>query len=439
MQEKIETLLEEVGRTVEAEARRRNLRPALQARLAALEVGRPRRAIPFGLALAGAALCAGLIGVLVLRPRPLSFAVAGGGAGAIGRVGQTLTAPATGALDLRFSDGSAITLPARAAAHVDAVDARGATVAIDDGTLEVSVVHRARTRWQVRAGGYEIRVTGTRFAAGWDRRAQALTVTMHDGSVVVTGPGVAQPVRVVTGQRLRVSAEGGAELGGAGAQPPQAAAAATGPAPAPAVASSAPPREAGASAPAAAAPPAARDDAAAVARTAAPSRARRAGGAVGRLAMAGGDPEWKAEAARARYHDALAAAVQEGWRAECGRLGADDLLLLGDVARFAGDLDRADEAYRIARRRFPDADRPVFALGLIAFEGRHDYQAAAGWFASYLQSFPRGPLAREAAGRLLESRLKAGDQAGARTAAQSYLRAFPDGTHADLAKRTVGP
>jgi TolA-binding protein len=128
-----------------------------------------------------------------------------------------------------------------------------------------------------------------------------------------------------------------------------------------------------------------------------------------------------------------------GWRAECARLGADDLLLLGDVARFAGDLDRADEAYRIARRRFPEADRPTFALGLIAFEGRHDYPAAAGWFASYLRSFPHGPLAREAAGRLLESRLKAGDLSGAREAAQSYLRAFPDGTHAALAKRTVGP
>ena len=66
----------------------------------------------------------------------------------------------------------------------------------------------------------------------------------------------------------------------------------------------------------------------------------------------------------------------EGWRAECARLGADDLVLLGDVARLAGDLDRAEEAYRLARRRFPDADRPIYALGLIAFEGRHNYKLA---------------------------------------------------------------
>jgi tetratricopeptide (TPR) repeat protein len=151
----------------------------------------------------------------------------------------------------------------------------------------------------------------------------------------------------------------------------------------------------------------------------------------------GGD--WRVQAARAEYHEALAAAVLEGWRAECARLGADDLVLLGDVARLAGDLDRAEEAYRSARRRFPDADRPIYALGLIAFEGRHNYKLAGDLFGSYLRSFPRGPLAREAGGRLIESRLKAGDDLEARRAASSYLRDFPGGPYAALARRTVGP
>ena len=149
--------------------------------------------------------------------------------------------------------------------------------------------------------------------------------------------------------------------------------------------------------------------------------------------------DWRVQAARAEYREALAAAVLEGWRAECARLGADDLVLLGDVARLAGDLDRAEEAYRSARRRFPDADRPIYALGLIAFEGRHNYKLAGDLFASYLRSFPRGPLAREAAGRLIESRLKAGDDAEARRAAAAYLHDFPGGPHAALARRTVGP
>ncbi len=153
--------------------------------------------------------------------------------------------------------------------------------------------------------------------------------------------------------------------------------------------------------------------------------------------------DWRGLAARAQYRESLAAAVAElnggGWTAGCARLGADDLVLLGDVARLAGDLSRADEAYQSARRRFPSADRPTFALGLIAFEGRHDYGAAAGWFEAYLRRYPRGALAREAAGRLLESRLKAGDDAAARAAATTYLRDFPGGPHAELARRTVAP
>jgi hypothetical protein len=47
-------------------------------------------------------------------------------------------------------------------------------------------------------------------------------------------------------------------------------------------------------------------------------------------------------------------------------------------------------------------------------------------------------LAREAAGLLLESRIKAGDNAGARAAAESYLSKFPNGPHAKMAHDTAG-
>jgi hypothetical protein len=424
MNAELESTLAAVGRAVQSEARRRQLVPEIQARLVGLESRRaPVRTLRWRLAIGGLSACAALIALLVLRPHPLSFAVAG--TAGDGRVGAPLVAPAARALELRFSDGSQVTLPPRAVAQVDAVDRQGATVAIEDGTLEVSVVHRSRTRWQVRAGGYRIQVTGTRFAAGWNRRTQSLTVTMHEGSVLVSGPGLREPVRVVTGQRLQASAEGANlgfetthEIAPREEMPalPEPSAPETAPALAPA-------------APEVAAPPAARGP------LPHPRRAETAPVHAGPAGLA----DWRIEAARADYHDALAAAVLEGWRAECARLGADDLVLLGDVARLAGDLNRAEEAYRAARRRFPAADRPTFALGLIAFEGHHDYAAAGDWFASYLRLYPRGPLAREAAGRLIESRLRAGDDGEARQAAASYLRAFPEGPHAALARRTVAP
>ncbi|HSY41601.1 MAG TPA: FecR domain-containing protein [Polyangia bacterium] len=421
MNAELESVLADVGRTVTAEARRRQLVPEIQARLAHFE---SRRARPRGWSLAlGLGLCGAAAAVLMLRPHPLSFAIAGTAGN--GQLGVALVAPSAQPLELRFSDGSAVTLPPRAAAHVDALDGQGATLAIEDGTLEVSVVHRARTHWQVQAGGYRIQVTGTRFAAGWDRRSQSLTVSMHEGSVLVSGPGLKEPVRVVTGQRLQASA-GGANLG---FEAPHEIAAREEMPPLPDLSG------------AEAAPPALAPVPLEIPATPAehaPARARHPE-ALASHAVPALPADWRIQAGRAQYHEALAAAVLEGWRAECGRLGADDLVLLGDVARLAGDLNRAEEAYRSARRRFPQADRPTFALGLIAFEGRHDYRAAGDWFASYLRSFPRGPLAREAAGRLIESRIKAGDDGQARDAATSYLRAFPDGPHAALARRTVTP
>jgi hypothetical protein len=420
----LESLMRDVGRVVESQAQRQNILPQVQARLAARQLRRTRPAalrwtLAFG-SLAAAAAAA----FIYLHPQAISYAVAGVGQG---QVGAALVAPAAAPLQLQFSDGSAVTLPPRAAAHVDALDRNGATVAIEEGTLEVSVIHRTHTRWQVQAGGYRIQVTGTRFAAGWDRRSRSLTVAMHEGSVLVSGPGLAEPVRVVTGQRLRASASG-ADLGLESAPGPSAEV----PAPSPSTASG---PSAGGSQPVLAPP--ATEVAPPTERATAP-RARRLEAVAARSSTpTGGD--WRIQAARAEYREALAAAVLEGWRAECARLGADDLVLLGDVARLAGDLDRAEEAYRSARRRFPDADRPIYALGLIAFEGRHDYKLAGDLFGSYLRSFPRGPLAREAAGRLIESRLKGGDDMEARRAASAYLHDFPGGPYAALARRTVGP
>ena len=450
----LESLMRDVARTVQAEARRRELLPDVERRLAALDRPRPPRRRAFRLTVVGVATCAAAAAFVLLFPRarPLSYSVSGLSATAerAGGVGDRLVGPATGALALRFSDGSEVTLPARAQAHVDALDARGATVAVEDGTVEVSVVHRDRTRWEVRAGRYRIRVTGTRFSAGWDPRRQALTVTMHEGAVVVTGPGLKQPMRVVTGQRLRANAALAADPRGddptvsiEDAEMPElpeasAAPAARGTAEA-AHETPSPGTPAVRAAPAAAtaAPPPA--SAAGTRATTASPTARIRRGVAAPQAVARADAGWRTQASHARYPEALASAIREGWRADCDRLGVEDVLLLGDVARLAGDLPRSEEAYQIARRRFPAADRPVYALGLIAFEGRHDYAAAARLFDAYLRYFPRGPLVREAAGRLLEARLKTGETGPAREAAANYLRAYPDGPHAALARRTVGP
>jgi outer membrane protein assembly factor BamD (BamD/ComL family) len=155
--------------------------------------------------------------------------------------------------------------------------------------------------------------------------------------------------------------------------------------------------------------------------------------------MSGTTTSWRALARHAQYRDALALAIAEGFDNDCNQLRSDDLVLLGDVARLGGDLKRADQAYRAALRRFPDLDRPAFAMGVMAFEARHDYRDAASWLSRYLRDHPTGPLATEAAGRLLEAWDLAGETSRAREAARNYLRDHPTGPHRALARRLAGP
>jgi len=428
----LENLMRDVARTVQTDARRRQLLPEIQARLVALDEKRRPTGAVWRWSMAGAmACCAAAVAFYVMQVQPVSFAVDGvTSAGTTGAVGQKLAAPDSSALSLRFSDGSQVTLPPRAQAHVDDVDNKGATVAVDEGTVEVSVVHRAKTRWQVRAGRYQIHVTGTRFAAGWDSRQQTLTVTMREGSVVVTGPGLKQGTPLVTGQRLRVNAATG--------EP--AAAIEDANVPEPAAPTQGQSKDEQAEAAAVEAAPAV-----VVTEPAAPAPAReerRIGSARTRRAaptkLAQLDNDWRGFEARHQYKEAFAAAVNAGWDNYCARLGADDLVKLGNVARYAKDAEHADSAYQAARRRSASADQPVFFLGRVAFDLRKDYVAAGNWFDSYLKRFPHGPLALEAAGLLLDSRLKAGDNAGARDAAKGYLDAFPHGPLASKARATRG-
>jgi transmembrane sensor len=447
----VESLMRDVARAVQGDARRRQLLPEIQARLEALDEQSRQSQRAHGtwrLSLLGAAACAAGIAIFVMRPTPLAFVVDGPGAGRTGAVGEHLVAAESAPLSLRFSDGSQVTLPPRAQAQVDTLDANGATVALQEGTVEVSVVHRAHTRWEIRAGRYHIRVTGTKFSAGWDRRSDTLTVTMREGSVEVTGPGLKAPARVVGGQRLRAN-EVTADVPGA---PPEvvvedattaARAADVGlPTPPPAEAEPVAPVEEPAVAEAAM--PAAMPDRAVLSRQATrddrrASRARRAVAAPAPARLALADAEWRGLEAKGKLKEAFAAALREGdWQESCRQLGAADLVKLGNIARVAGHAEHAEMAYRAALRRSPGADRAVYELGRLAFDQRKNYAAAESYFSEYVKRFPNGALVGEAAGLLLESRIKAGHNAGARDAAASYLRSFPNGPHAKLARDTVG-
>jgi TolA-binding protein len=144
-------------------------------------------------------------------------------------------------------------------------------------------------------------------------------------------------------------------------------------------------------------------------------------------------------AERGEYREALEAAQRPGLMAAMRGLDARGLLTLGDVARYAGAARTAERVFLTLVDRFPGeppAADAVFSLGRLAFE-RDRPAEAARWFQRYVSDWSAGPLGDQAAGRLVECHLRAGDRPAARAAARAYLARAPRGTHAPLARKVL--
>jgi hypothetical protein len=344
-----------------------------------------------------------------VRPAPISFSV--GASGAPGFVGDWVAAAADTPLPTRFSDGSELQLSPGARVRVTTTSATGADVLIERGSVHAAVAHpngAGTARWALRAGPFEVRVTGTTFDAAWDPMAETFELTMIEGRVLVTGPGLPPDRTVVGGERLVVSVRDGRMVLSSVAV------------------TSAVTSSDGAPAPSVSPGPAADPEAAApsvsvvVAATPPPM------------------PAWKELATKGRYRDAFAAAEAAGFGVEIERVPAGDLLMLADAARFSGSPGRAREALLAARRRFGSKGQSAFLLGKISADQLGSPGEAVGWFETYLREEPGGPLAEQALGRILDLSRRGSSEAGQRAAAR-YLARYPDGSYAALARSLSPP
>jgi TolA-binding protein len=157
---------------------------------------------------------------------------------------------------------------------------------------------------------------------------------------------------------------------------------------------------------------------------------------------AGAVPSWRAWTRLGGYKEALAAAENEGFDTLTATLSLSELLELATTARLAGKTQRASVAYSAVRRRFAGSDgaaTAAFHLGQLAFDGARSYSEAKRWFSTYLAERPSGALAAEALGRSMEAEQRMGDLAAARVTAGMYLRRYPKGAHARLARSLLEP
>ncbi len=381
----------------------------------------------------GGALAAAAALLLFLQPtsqpEALSFTVGQGREPGVAE--RWIAAGGQGTTPIRFSDGTGVRLEPGARARVAAIDQRGARLILESGRARVNVVHRQHSRWRVDAGPFEVLVTGTAFSVYWSGEEQLFELEMSEGSVTVHGPVLNGGNALRRGQSLRVSVpESTALVYAAGGLPERGASDSW-------VETAGAPAETGA---------ATAETQAETAETAPigkadESREQRPAAVTEKPSSESERGNWKALAEEGRYEEALRAAEAVGFATLCKRLGPADLLRLAEAARFAGRAARAEQALVMLRERFARSRHAAIAaytLGRTAFDQQAAYGKAARWFETYIEEQPSGPLAREALGRLMEARQRAGLKQKARAAASDYLRRYPQGPHADIAARLAG-
>ena len=117
----------------------------------------------------------------------------------------SLSAAADRACTVAFDDGTVITLGKTSLGRVRALGfRRGAQLELQNGHVDLSVVHRPGCRWEVLTGSLQVEVTGTRFAVDWAPGSGHFSLGVREGEVRVSGDPLRETTPVRAGQRLEV-------------------------------------------------------------------------------------------------------------------------------------------------------------------------------------------------------------------------------------------
>jgi hypothetical protein len=372
---------------------------AVRRRVLEVHAARSPRAFPlaYRLTLAGLALAVAVVVVVALRwPAPPTFQVAGRN----GEIGSWLSAQSGRDLPLSFSEGTRVSLAAGSRGRVARVSGSGARIELEHGSVAAQVTHRPGADWTFGAGPFEVAVLGTELNVSWTPQTGKFELSVTRGSVLLRGPLIPDAQEVRAGQLCRVDLTrrlmelGRVTADQASAQPD------TLVQPAPATSARVEP--------------------------AAPEPA---------AALDAGAESWLALSQSGKPREALLAAERAGLAGIYRNATAESLLELAGAARLAGRPDVERAALLACRKRAAGLGPAAQAAYLL---GRASAGAeAAQWFETYLREQPRGLLAREASGRLIESHRAAGNTGAAAQAASRYLAAYPHGPHASMARRTL--
>jgi hypothetical protein len=376
----------------------------LEARLAVRRPESSRRWLLGGLALAAT----GALAAALFAPRParvLTFQVAGG---ALSESGHVIAGEAT---RIAFSDGSEARLSRGTEARIQNLTEHGAEVVLSRGSMRMQITKRPQAAWNIAAGPYDVRVTGTSFDVSWS--GQAFDLRMVTGSVVVSGPLAQGGIPLRAGQHMfggvaegRLTVEGGEAAVDAPSELP---------ATAPPALVAGPEPEGPAAPPDASAPP-----------------SSSAGSRPGSDAQA-----WKRRVAEGDFDAVLEQAERRGLERTLGAGSLEELAALADAARYAGRSGIAKRALLAQRQRFAGSSRArdaAFFLGRIAEDSG---SGGLDWYERYLSESPGGAYVSQAYGRKMMLIYKRSGASAARPAATDYLSRYPNGPYAAAARKLL--
>jgi TolA-binding protein len=257
-------------------------------------------------------------------------------------------------------------------------------------------------------------VKGTEFIADWKKAEEHLEVSLVKGSVAVNGPVLQEPIILHAGQRLLIHVREKEVLirdidAATDEEDPVTPAESEGPALPPQPLAPMPSHE----------PVAKRAHSSrSPARTAAKPRG------------------WVAALAGGKVDTILEQAESYGLEATLAEAAPDDIAALADAARYRQREDVARSALRASRRRFPGSrwsSDAAFLLARLEEAGRR-LDVALTWYDQYLNEAPGGAYAAEALGRKMTVVKRLYGDERARPVANEYLRRFPGGTYASMAR-----
>ncbi|MBI5526753.1 MAG: FecR domain-containing protein [Deltaproteobacteria bacterium] len=422
--EQIAGLLGEGPDREEIEAQRAGLLGAVR------RAARRKRLVRSISAGAAVALVAAVAAIAIARLKPAPMAYSIGSESNSRAQARWFSNDAVSPLLAAFGDGSRVTFAAGARGRVIQSTTRDVHLLLEQGSLDADIKSAGNVKWEIDAGPFSVRVTGTAFNMRWDPVSAVLHVGVSRGTVVVFGiAGHAQGLTLSQGQLLRaagavvritplVSADvaTGNDLRERDEKTPDFSTRRT-------------PKDG--ESPEVAAAAAQRKP-----KPAAPAGATQKTAAIEAAPTPPPKP-WVALYKQGKYAEAIKDASAEGFETLVGTVGVEDLWVLAESARYSRDAERSRIALNAIRLRFPEsgeAKTAAFLLGRVTMESDGRPDEAARWFKVYRTELPGGPLDEEAAGRLIDALVKAQKTAEARAAAREYLNRYPNGIFAELAR-----